>query len=146
MSRHYWIGLLLALALTGCGSAAGVPSVPSDNPTITLGQEFQVAVGHTATLSAGNVRVVFNGVSEDSRCPAGAQCAWAGQAVVQISVSLPNAQPVGYNLVLGGSVPASDTAAAGLYSIRLRALDPLGAEGETIRPGDYVATLLITKR
>jgi len=145
MSRLYWIGLplLLALVLSGCAST---PSVPNDKPTITLGQEFQVAAGHTATLPAGNVRVVFNGVSEDSRCPAGVQCAWAGQAVVQISVYPPDGTPVGYNLVLGSSAINADLATAGQYTIRLRALDPLPVGSEQVSPTDYVATLLMSKK
>ena len=145
MSRLNWIGLplLLALTLSGCGSP---PSVLSDNPTIALGQEFQVASGHTATLSPDNVKVVFNGVSEDSRCPAGVQCAWAGQAVVQISVYRPNADPVGYNLVLGSSALNADMAVSGQYVIHVQALEPLPSDGSAVKSADYVATLLMSKK
>lgn len=146
MMRLNWIALplLLALTLSGCGAT---PSVPSDSPTITLGQEFQVAAGRTATLPAANVRVVFNGVSEDSRCPSGVQCAWAGQAVVQISVYTPDGKAVGYNLLLGGTRPNDDQATSGAYTIRLRALDPLpSSESEAVKPANYVATLLMTRK
>ena len=144
MTRRAWIALLLAFTLAGCGSAA--PGAPPDNPVITLGQEFRVAAGHTATLSPDNLRVVFNGVGEDSRCPSGVQCAWAGRAIVQISVYPGLAKAVGYNLIMGSSKQGDDTASFGLYVIRARALYPVPTDGAATRPGDYVATLLLTKK
>lgn len=144
MTRSGCIALLLALTLAGCGST---PSAPAADPTITLGQDFQVSAGHTATLPDGNVRVVFNGVSEDSRCPTGLDCAWAGKAVVQISVYPGSGAGVGYNLILGGAKQGDDTANSGLYVIRARALDPLPSSNSAAIPtGEYVVTLLLTKK
>src|ERR1051326_4834015 len=64
---------ILALAV-GCSSATAVP----------LDQTFQVRLGETASITSANVSVRPDTVTEDSRCPIGAQCVWAGNAKVRL--------------------------------------------------------------
>ena len=49
-------------------------------------QTVSLRVGQQKNL-AGRVTVRFLEVTEDSRCPEGTQCIWAGNAKVQIAVS-----------------------------------------------------------
>src|SRR5512141_1108328 len=94
------LGLLAAIILSGCGAAPSASS--SAGVKITLDTPFELGAGKTATLpSSDNVSITFVGVSEDSRCPSGVQCAWAGQAVVQIKVSPTGGGPGTADLVLG---------------------------------------------
>lgn len=49
-------------------------------------QEISVKVGETKTASASGFRVKFVAVLEDSRCPEGADCFWAGVARIQVTI------------------------------------------------------------
>ena len=44
------------------------------------------------------MNVTFKGVSEDSRCPEGAQCIWAGVALAQVEVMGTSTRPMTLNL------------------------------------------------
>jgi len=76
-------GMKFALALFGAVALGACTPLPdrqaaSDAP---LSQEGPVALGQTAqvgALAATPVKVV-----EDSRCPRGVQCVWAGRVVLQ---------------------------------------------------------------
>lgn len=60
---------------------------------ITLGifakgtQELQMKVGDQKTADRGRLTIKFVSVVEDSRCPLGAQCIWAGNAKIKVAVS-----------------------------------------------------------
>lgn len=49
-----------------------------------LGPEISISAGETLTYQNLNIRVTS---VEDSRCPIGEQCIWAGQMVVTLEVS-----------------------------------------------------------
>jgi hypothetical protein len=52
-----------------------------------VNQEFRLQVNRQKTVAGGRLTVKFLSVLEDSRCPADANCVWAGNAKVQIKVS-----------------------------------------------------------
>ncbi len=60
----------------------------SDEITATPNTPFVLAIGQAARLDNGSL-VTFVGVSEDSRCPKGAQCFWAGQAKIDLYIGEP---------------------------------------------------------
>ena len=128
----------LVLAAAGCRwlsepGGAGEVSSPSD-VTLKIGQEVRV----DAVL-----RVGFAGVPADSRCPATADCIWAGDGVVAITAS------VG----MGPTYP--DTLHTNLdpklvqfggYTITLLELRPYPQAPEPpISPGEYAAHLKIER-
>ena len=47
----------------------------------------EVRMGSQKTSTVGAVTVKFVAVVEDSRCPQGTQCVWAGNAKVKVSIS-----------------------------------------------------------
>ena len=51
-----------------------------------MNEEFALAPGQTATVSGTSVRLTFERVSEDSRCPTDVTCIWEGDAVVVLKV------------------------------------------------------------
>lgn len=67
-------GLLavLFLATAGCRE----PDVPPDAPTADLGTEFTLAPGNTMRVDDDRMRVSFDKVSQDSRCPKDVDCVW----------------------------------------------------------------------
>ncbi len=63
----------------------------------SLGQEFKLSVGQSATLPGQNMTIKFDGVSSDSRSPKGAQTIWAGEAKINLTIEL---QGVSSNVTL----------------------------------------------
>ncbi len=72
------LGFLLVLALSlGC-----------KKQTVNLNEEFTLDFNKTATvkMDGENIKIKFNKLVEDSRCPPGANCFWAGQVAVRIEL------------------------------------------------------------
>ena len=71
--------LLMMLPLASC--AQGFSN--DKKYDLRLGQQAQV----------GDYIPIFQEVEEDSRCPKGTNCIWAGRAIVKLSVVTPGKQP-----------------------------------------------------
>ena len=89
MSR--FSSLVVVATLAGCSPTAAV--------------EGPVALGQTALV--GGPRVRPDHVVEDSRCPVGTRCVWAGRVVVRTTVS-GGAWSKSVDLILGVPVDVAD--------------------------------------
>lgn len=103
--------------LAGCAS-----SVPIEGP-VRLGQ----------IAAVGGPRVRPERIIEDSRCPAGTQCAWAGRLVVGATV-LGGGWSKRVTLTLGESVHVADG------SLTLVAATRRGPSNPAIPPGEFRLT------
>jgi hypothetical protein len=130
-------GLAFAvLLLSACG---GGPSAPSE---VALDRDFELRPGESVAVSGAALVVRFVAVADDSRCPADAQCVWAGDATVQLMV---RSERGGEQSVdLHTQLEPNETALGG-YRIRLRLLAPLPRAGQPVAPRDYVATLRVVR-
>ena len=59
-----------------------------DPAQLSLGQPFSLRSGESAVLQRENVRLRFDSVPEDSRCPKTVQCVWAGNARVRLEITV----------------------------------------------------------
>src|SRR3989338_905091 len=86
---------ITSLVLTGVGC---LPLNPKDENTIpspetveaTLDTPFTLSLSETMQIKiddAYGLNLTFTSVENDSRCPIGTQCIWAGEATVQIKSS-----------------------------------------------------------
>jgi hypothetical protein len=99
-----------------------------------------LAPGQTAGVDEAGISLRFEGVSGDSRCPADAVCVQGGDALVQIEVLTPGSrQP--YVLHTGDMRPVSHAD----LTIALVQLAPYPFSSRTIEPGEYRATLRVTR-
>jgi hypothetical protein len=77
-----------ALLMAACASAEPNAPVVAVDRTVAAdaGAEVTLAPGETAEISSVDLRVRFNRVLGDSRCPtkAGVMCVWAGSVVVEL--------------------------------------------------------------
>lgn len=64
---------------------------PAEAPVPTAGQPFSLAVGEMVTVDA--LDVTFVAVREDSRCPEGVDCVWAGNAAIELALAEAGAEP-----------------------------------------------------
>jgi hypothetical protein len=112
---------------------------PSEGPE--FGRPFDLRPAETVTIAG--LRITFEGVNEDSRCPTGVQCAWAGDAAAGFTLEKPPAAAVQRTLHTHGRYERQ-TALDG-FVVHLEDIKPYPKEGATIAPGDYRATLVVTR-
>jgi hypothetical protein len=126
---------VFAILISGCAAHPAQPSRP-------LGQPFELHAGTSAIVEDG-VRVMFQRVRSDSRCPLDALCIQAGEAIVVLTLSQPAAAQVEQEL---RTTPAFSEVSYLSYVIRLVALAPYPRSTQQIRPEEYVATLTVDRR
>ena len=124
---------VLLVTLLGCGSSTA--------PEPRLGDEFTVSIDGEVVILDTGLRIAFFDVTDDSRCPSTAICAWAGDASVVITSRFPMESPVLDTLhtTLDPKAVLRDGT-----EIRLVRLDPY-PDGSPITRGLYSA-VLVTRR
>ena len=127
------------MLLAACASGGG--TAPT-SLTPAVDEEFTLAPGQTATVKDAQVRVTFERVSEDSRCPTDVTCIWEGDATVVLRIK-ETADEVTREVHTQGDAPRSRKAPAGDYVVTLVRLDPMPRSTAPIEASAYRATLLI---
>jgi len=135
--------LLFVLVLTACTSQGG-PELPNADFFVSAGQQFALRVGETAGVVTSQVIVLvrFNGVTQDSRCPAGVECITAGSATVLVSVQTAlNVHDITLEVPPEGTIEqAVDEVTIVVFGVR-----PSAAEGVTIPALDYVVGMRVNE-
>ncbi len=132
------------------GSAAS-----PDQISAALDNSFQLEIGQTALIEPQGPIVEFVEVVEDSRCPTGVACVWAGRARILIKVSS-SGDVLGFGIqeltLEAGLVDPANNSVQGVfdsYLFELVALDPYpgatdkGGDAQK-EPPDYTATLIVS--
>jgi len=124
-----------AILISGCAAHPAQPSRP-------LGQPFDLQAGTSAVLADG-LRLTFDRVRADSRCPLDALCVQAGEAIVVLRLAQSASSQVEQEL---RTTPAFAEASYQSYVIKLVALAPYPRSTQQIRREEYVATLTVDRR
>ncbi len=111
-------------------------------PAVAIDRQFALAEGQTAAIDGTPLRVQFLRVSGDSRCPADALCIQGGDALVHIRAEA-RGDAADYELHTGNSTHAAAVHAG--FRIELTRLEPYPFSSRTIAPGDYRATLTVSR-
>ena len=106
-------------------------------------QKISIRTGETKSVIGSKLNVKFLGVVEDSRCPKGTTCIWAGNAKVSIRVWKKNQKPV--DLELNSTLDPRTVEFMG-YEIALAGLSPrtegndtgINTKGKDIPPGTAI--------
>ena len=124
----FMAGLLLE------GLVAGAP---------TQEQSARLRVGEALQIGGARTSLTFIRVERDSRCPRGARCIRAGEAVVVFSLR----EDDGGVSTLTFEVPPGGGASQPFqgYRIEVIGLDPQAETDVEIAPGDYVASIAVQK-
>ena len=132
---------IAAVAIVACsGVTVGCAAHPSQ-PSRPLGQPFDLKAG-TSALTDG-LKLTFERVRTDSRCPLDAICIQAGEAIVVLTLSQSDAAQAEREV---RTTPALSEASYLSYVIKLVALMPYPRSTQQIRPEEYVATLTVDRR
>jgi hypothetical protein len=103
----------------------------------------EVRQGKERKVDGSDLKISFLSVVDDSRCPEGVKCIWAGNAKVRMSARNSkdecaefelntNLQPVAYHF--------------GKYTITLENLSPYPSLKGEMKPRDYTATVVVKKK
>jgi hypothetical protein len=110
-----------------------------------IGQPFDLHVMQAAKPRNSDLELFFRRVSSDSRCPEGAQCVTAGEAVLRFEGRIMKGAPESFDVTVpGGGTPAERVFDG--YRIRVQRLTPTPHVNLSIDSTTYIATLLIEKR
>jgi hypothetical protein len=135
--------LTAILVVSGCQTAHAAPLDPAQ---VALGEAFTLGVGQEAAITAEPLRLKFDQVLADSRCPRRVNCFWTGEARLTVLIELEGREPASVEF---NTNPApgqnKQEAKTGPYTIRLPALDPYPETPATIPVSDYRAVLLVVK-
>jgi hypothetical protein len=135
-------GASVSLACAGSGAAVGA-NTPATTKVVAVHQDYDLSPGQTAVVDGGALTVSFEKVSEDSRCPTGVQCIWAGNGAVVLAPSTPS---TGRYTVTLNTTLTPHAVKVGPYEVSLVGLSPNPQQGSTIPPASYVTTLHVTRQ
>jgi hypothetical protein len=127
---------LFLLGLPFLAACTGMPTGPSS----PLNAEFTLGPSETLRIEDTELAVRFNQVSGDSRCPADVFCVHGGSASVEITAISGNANR-DYQLRTGDMKAVQHDG----FTIALVHIDPYPFSSHTIPPGEYRATLKVTR-
>jgi uncharacterized lipoprotein NlpE involved in copper resistance len=144
MIRVWLVAMVVALALMGCQQAK---EARADDVEFHMNEPFALAGGQDAVIAGETLRLHFDEVLEDSRCPTQVECFWTGQARIAIlaqdSGGAPKTVAFNTNPAPGQNV---QKAQVGDYVIELMPLEPYPQTPEdAIRLEQYRATLEVRK-
>ncbi|MSR22573.1 MAG: hypothetical protein EXR92_03365 [Gemmatimonadetes bacterium] len=128
---------LLTLALTGCAGASPAESVILTAPVDSL---VTLRLGQIVQIAGGPLRIRFEGVTSDSRCPTNVVCVWEGDATVHLRVAAGEGE--GSAVELHTSLDPRSHVTAG-YRITLEELGPAPQSGAPISQAGYSAGIRV---
>jgi hypothetical protein len=146
--RSVLLGLALAPLLAAGACAAAEPGRSSTGRvesrerarTVQAGETVVIALGETVEIASPKRTLTFTRVVQDSRCPRGVTCVWAGQAVVEVRVGGGEAPAEPVHLAVGTAAPET---VAGALRLTALGLDPWPRAEAATRPEDYRLRLAI---
>jgi hypothetical protein len=132
---------LFAVTVAACTPDTTQPGPSGSVLVAEAGDTVRLAIGQSVNV-AGELRVTFRGVGEDSRCPIDALCIWPGTAEVKLELQSSGQAPVS-RTVHTFSEPRSIT--HGGFRIRPVEVAPMPTLKEPTNPSDYIVRLEITR-
>jgi hypothetical protein len=143
LARWTLIGWLLVAAaplaaMSGCAAVQRSPA----GPTGSLDATLTLRPGELTSVPGTGVRLRFDEVLGDSRCPSDVVCVWEGYAELAISV-VTGAGTEGFSLRTQPA--ASRVVTSGGLTIELLRLDPHPVSDRRIDRSAYRATLRVTR-
>jgi hypothetical protein len=129
MIGRYFVALLLAVALAGCGR---------DGSAAALNEPVQLAPGQSAVFKADKLEITFVEAGADSRCPTDVTCVWQGTVPVRLAIRSSG------KVTQHEADVATDVAVDGYVVDVLDVLPARGPQSQRIAPADYRVTLKVT--
>jgi hypothetical protein len=113
------------------------------NKEAALDQEFEIKIGQQVSIRREGLKISFTAVAEDSRCPEGVQCIWAGNGKIVLRLS--KARKRAGVIRLNTTTEPKQVDYRG-YDVKLVSLNPYPKQNAPIKRKDYVATLMVSRK
>jgi len=123
--------IVLPLLILGCQN-----SIASVNPEI--GKPFKIKLGQTLEFQGTDLSITFEELLEDSRCPDGATCVWAGNCRVSIKLNELQAE-------LNTHLDPKSIDLSG-YEINLLSLAPYPEINNEIELEEYILEMMVSEK
>lgn len=124
-------------------------TIVNETPLKKNGNIIYFSEGENKFLPEFQMNVTFKGIAEDSRCPEGTQCVWAGVAVANIEFMSTTSRPMilQFSTVEVKVKDYHKTQSFNGYTISLKELAPYPSaqEGTKSLSGKYKIAIEITK-
>ena len=127
---------MLLVSIVACSGS------PTEPDRVRTGRPFDLRVGDSA-LTTDDLRIRFDTVRSDSRCPIDAICVRAGEAVIAITLSLRGEVAIGRELE---TVPSRSQVTHSRFTVTLSELQPYPRSDRQTQPNDYIATFVVSVR
>jgi hypothetical protein len=137
MKMNLLLAAFLLFVVTGTGYGLGFQK------RVQVQHEFDLKAGSQAIVKEAGLKITFVELVEDSRCPEGVTCIWAGNGRIKVSVRKGGHNSVSFEL---NTMTEPKSFAYRGYEILLVRLAPYPKNNVEIRKRDYVATLKVTKK
>ncbi len=105
-------------------------------------QTINVRVGKQKKASRSKITIKFVSLIEDSRCPEGTNCVWAGNAKIKVSLKLDDDAAVISEMNTNLGAKGTN---CGSYAVYLTSLTPTPNANVRINRNAYTATFSITR-
>jgi hypothetical protein len=135
--------LILPFLFIFMTAIAPVTKSARDDRSVPLNQEFEIKIGDNVWIQNELLRIDFQRVADDSRCPQGVTCVWAGNAKIVLRVTKARRRPA--SMTLNTMLEPKQSSYRG-YEIKLVNLDPYPKKDARIWRRSYVATLVVTRK
>lgn len=104
MIRPILLTTILSLGILSCeaqkkpttsnSQSSSTSTTTSSNSTTSSDvKKVDIKMGDYQQIAGTNLNVKYNGIIEDSRCPEGTTCVWAGVAVAELEIMTPTSRP-----------------------------------------------------
>lgn len=127
--------VLVTLLIPGCNAV-----------NAQLDKEFSLHTGQIGYIASENLSIDFVGIADDSRCPTGVTCIWAGQVVIDALIKLTREHTQEADLILYQSGGSDFSKQAYDVYVFTYSVDPYPVAGKTIPKGSYIMHMTVTKQ
>ncbi|UCC81236.1 MAG: hypothetical protein JSW64_07740 [Candidatus Zixiibacteriota bacterium] len=141
--------IMSACFIISCGYACKKQSKETEIQKTTisasLDSSFQLMHNQTAVIEPENLSIKFVNVTEDSRCPVGVECIWAGQAKIEVEIKREDEEPE--IIVLTSQAGREELAEMQVkdYFIKLLKVEPPRQKDVELKLSDYNITLIASR-
>jgi len=134
------VGVLSCAQSTRCDETTGA-CAGSAASVVAVGDDVVLTPGKTVQVGTDGVRLSFESISSDSRCPTDVQCVWAGNAAARVRVWVgTSARLVDINSMVDPKQAQVDG-----YLLRFVALTPDPVSTTKIDPAAYRLTVRVER-
>jgi len=112
--------------------------------TVKFDSPFKMTQKKGVEFENDDLKILFDKITEESRCPEGTTCVWEGQVKVQLTVKTKGgSQQV--EIIRKGKQKENVMEKVGNHTIYLMAVNPYPKSGEKISQEDYRISLVVKK-